>query len=338
MRPTAPLILLTVLQGLAWGLIATVAWWLPSATASQLGFLTDLERLGSLLAAAGGVASFFHMHRPQAARYILRRLGTSWLSREALTTGLFVAVLTAVAWTVGAQGPGSEAGAIVSAGLGTVAVGVTALLYATIPAMRSWHSPVTVLALMGTGLVSGEALALGLAAVGPGASLGRLGAPWLLAGILGLTLVKGLQLHQFQLARDFPTGEGASGLPRGPWRLQDTGTSRPPYRTQPQVWPLLPHGVRVAGYTTVGLTLLALPAAGALAAVAHHGALAALGGISAAVGAVAERWMFFADATHSSRIWFQDVPRAPSRVAGPTASPEWVREFLAAVPPASDRD
>jgi hypothetical protein len=38
------------------------------------------------------------------------------------------------------------------------------------------------------------------------------------------------------------------------------------------------------------------------------------------VGLMVERWLFFADATHSSRVFFDDLAQVPSRVATPLAS------------------
>lgn len=326
MRPTAPLLALTVLQGLAGGLIVTVAcWWALGPGPALWPALATVTRVASVLAAAGAGASFFHMHRPQAGRYVLRRLATSWLSREALTTGLFVAALVVTAW--GLPPAAQAVGVWISAGLGLIAMAVTALVYATLPAMRSWHSPLTVLALMGTGLVSGAALAAALVAFGPAAGAARITAVALLPGGVALAVVKILQVAFFAEARQRLSAQTGTGLPRGPWRLQDPGTSRPPYRTQPQVAPPLTaraRGVLVAGQF---LWLVALPLAAAVATVRQPGGWTVLGGAAAVVGAGWERWWFFADATHSSRIWFQDQPHAPSRVASPRSSPAWASRF-----------
>lgn len=333
MRPTAPLLLLTTLQGLAGGLALTVAIWLSlNPPPEMLSAFVGLLRLASLLAAAGGVASFFHMHRPRAGIYVLRRLKTSWLSREALTTGIFVAAVVLVGWVWPADTPSYLAAAWVTATLGLVAMWVTAMLYATIPAMRSWHSPITVLAMMGTGLLSGAGLAAGLAAQGPTAPAAALTALWLLAGLAALAVVKGLQIHLFAEARRSLSAESGTGLPMGPWRLQDTGTSRPPYRTQTQVWPGISPLIRFAGNVGVYVFLVAVPAACFAVTLLLPGGFTLVGAFSLILGALLERWMFFADATHSSRVWFQDQVKAPSRVATARKSPEWVAKFLASHP------
>lgn len=333
MRPTAPLLLLTTLQGLAGGLALTVAIWLSlNPPPEMLPTFVGLLRLASLLAAAGGVASFFHMHRPRAGIFVLRRLKTSWLSREALTTGVFVVAVAIVAWVWPADAPSFLAVAWVAAALGLVAMWVTAMLYATIPAMLSWHSPITVLAMMGTGLVSGAGLAAGLAAHGPAAPASALTALWLLAGLAALAVVKGLQIHQFAVARRLLSAESGTGLPMGPWRLQDTGTSRPPYRTQTQVWPGISPSTRLWANLGFYLFLIALPAASSALTLIQPGAITLVGALSLIAGVLLERWMFFADATHSSRVWFQDQVKAPSRVATARKSPEWVAKFMASHP------
>ncbi|MCY0864986.1 MAG: DMSO reductase, partial [Sulfobacillus sp.] len=90
MKPTGPLLMLTAFQGLAGGAVLALALMISLAPHDiTVGGREWALGLALAFAALGGVSSFFHMHRIQAAKYVLRRLKTSWLSREALTTGLF---------------------------------------------------------------------------------------------------------------------------------------------------------------------------------------------------------------------------------------------------------
>ncbi|MCY0884671.1 MAG: dimethyl sulfoxide reductase anchor subunit [Firmicutes bacterium] len=318
MRPPWSLLGMTVLGGAAGGVV--------------LGLFTDawrglvvpyslLDLLALLLTAAGGAAAFTHLHHPRRARYVLRRLSSSWLSREVLTTGLLGVALTAAA--VASWGDAAPAfqraldsGLLV---LALVALWVTAMIYASLPAMRSWYGPLTVVSMVGIGLYTGwvwHLAALALAGV-PARALAPLrDATW--AGAAALAGVKALQVRHFADARRRLTLGLGSGLPLGPYRLQDPGTGRPPYRTQTQAWPDLDPGFRRSGYAVSFALLFLVPALLAGTLLAYPAAGIALA-VVALAGATGERWLFFADATHSSKLWLigGDEERAPSRVAAP---------------------
>jgi DMSO reductase anchor subunit len=336
MRPTGSLLGITVLTGVATGVTLAGALTLLTFPHLPAGTAPFLRWLAFGLATLGGVASFFHMHRIQAARFILRRLRTSWLSREALSTGVFVGWLglLALAPLVTVVPPTVERVAFALAAVfGLVAVFVTAMIYATIPAMRSWHSPLTVVAMGGVGLVTGGGIvAAGLAWLGAPPSVLAAERDGLVASLLLVVAVKALHIGQFAHARAWVRASTGTGLPLGPYRLQDTGTTRPPYRTQTQVWPALTASARTAGYVAMML-LLGLPAVGFLEGLSGGPpSLVAASALALFVGALTERWMFFADATHSSRVWFQDEPRRPSRVA-PAHALEPTAEAPAHLPP-----
>lgn len=334
MKPTAPLLLITVLVGTAGGLM--VGWTATrivfgAASGRGSGDLIALVALG--IAAIGGLASFFHMHHRQAARYILRGWKSSWLSREVVTTGGFVVWVGIVAlapllWPVPA---GWVLGGDVVASLaGLVAMYVTAMIYATIPAIRSWHSPLTVLVMPGIGLVTGwmlETTLLGLN--GQLGSVLNFSRDLALTGLLVVALFKGLQWRWFSDARRLIASTG-TGIPMGPYRLQDTGTSRPPYRSQTQTWPALDPRRRARLYRwLVGLLGIgpAVAYTGGLTPSGVQEPLLIAGGGLALAGAFLERWLFFGDATHSSQVWFSDHAWPPSSVATPRRSPDLVDRY-----------
>ncbi len=333
MRPTLPLLLMTVLQGLSGGLMISfgVLWWLvPSA----LPTLDILLWSAFLIAAIGGVASLFHMHKPKAGRYILRRLRTSWLSREALTTGIYVpalgvlVILPHLVPKIPLEYYGL--GIVFTGVLGLVAMYVTAMLYATIPAMRSWHTRLTVIAMMLVGIVSGMAVAEGILAVAhvPGAG-GRDFHIALLVGIAVLAGIKWMQYRHFLEARQSLRTATGTGMPAAPYRLIDSGTTKLPYRTQTQVGPELAPRRRQMLYVMMGLTLIVVPMA--LQIFPLQPAELGIRWTSAAIvmvcGAFVERWLFFADVTHSSRVWFGDELKRASSVSSNRVSPDFVRRF-----------
>ncbi len=313
MRPATPLLVLTIGQGLAGGIIVCLAalMWMGRLTGPE-AIVPVLAALGT--AAVGGMGSFFHMHNLKAARYVMRRLKTSWLSREALTTaifGAFLAVLTV--WTLfdgaGVSSVGYQTLLVVTAATGVLAMWVTAMLYATIPAVLSWHTPLTVLNLMLVGITSGVAVTAGWVSAVPSLWIG-------FAILLALTAaVKLLHWTHFLRAHGQIRAETGTGLPFSPYRLQDTGTTKPPYRTQTQVWPLLqPALLRTVKLWTVGwLFVIPLAAVVVWQTGAWGGARWVLP-VGAMLGVIAERWLFFADATHSSRVFFVDEPRRAPQV------------------------
>lgn len=333
MRPTLPLLLITVLQGVAGGTALAVAILYLLAPPGGYFVFWDAEVAALVIASVGGIASFFHMHQISAGKYILRRLKTSWLSREALTTGLFAAGLgiTVVAPLVFGPAPGFLlVMAWIDAALGLIAMYVTAMLYATIPAMRSWYSPLTVVGMMGIGILSGWELPTALLALtGAPGLLVRTSAALIVAMVAMLALVKALQRRFFYEARQSVNASTGTGMPMGPFRLQDTGTTRPPYRTQTQIWPDLPEGTRSAIYATMAGVLLGVPLVAAVALIAAPGdsLMAVIGLVAAVAGAFIERWIFFADATHSSKVWFGDQLKRRSRVASARRNPAFVERF-----------
>jgi DMSO reductase anchor subunit len=282
----------------------------------------------------GGISSFFHMHRPQAGKYIFRRLKSSWLSREALTTAIYVAalgVLTIAPLLLGATRLWYQVGASLVAFLGLVAMFVTAQLYATIPAMRSWYSPITVVMMMGTGILTGGYSVLGILAVVVPAPLSVLRpiGPGLVGFSVVLGFIKALQWRVFQDARQSLNVATGTGMPQAPYRLIDSGTTRLPYRTQPQVWPDLSMPRRRILQLGIFVFLLGLPIG--IIVFALEGIIpppwSGVSAVTAVVGAFMDRWLFFADATHSSKVWFGDQAKRVSQVTTDRPSPPFAQRF-----------
>lgn len=328
MRPTLPLLLITVLQGISGGMVLSISflWHLvPGDRTILVILLWGAFGIGAL----GGVASLFHMHRPKAGRFILRRLRSSWLSREALTTGIYVFVLgivVVVPLVVAVAPRWYDVGSLVGGILGLVAMYVTSMLYATIPAMRSWHTPLTVIGMMGVGIVTGMALAEGMLAIHSGTEQGNAVHVAWLVGTIVLAGVKWLQYRHFHEARQSLRTSTGTGMPGAPYRLIDSGTTKLPYRTQTQVWPDLAPGRRGGLYAVMGALLILIPLSLGMLPVP-----VAIGWGGAAVfmvgGAFVERWLFFADVTHSSKVWFGDELKRESSVSSERVSPDLVARF-----------
>jgi len=124
-----------------------------------------------------------------------------------------------------------------------------------------------------------------------------------------------LQVKFFRDARRRVMAATGTGLPRPPYRLQDTGTTKPPYRTQTQIAAELPATTRVWALVGIGWWMLGLPLL--VTAVGHVWGdpvtIALVRALSIVLGSFIDRWLFFRDATHSSRVWFADQLFAPHR-------------------------
>ncbi len=311
MKPTWPLLALTLLQGLSVGL-TTVAATLLIWHLSEPSFVLACQAAALITGGIGGISSFFHMHRLSAGKYILRRLKTSWLSREALSTGVYTMVVALSVFSRLLVSATSLwlAFSVAAAALGIMAVYITAMLYATIRAMRSWHSPLTVLMFLGAAAVSGISWAWGITAIMhtsvPGLSTA-------LGIVLAITVVlKVLQIRHFRDADHLVMSSTGTGLSQKPYRVLDTGTTKPPYRHQTQIWPALTLVQRIWGYGLMIVLMWGLPSAGLI--FWHYSTFHIVGAMGVTLGLIFERWMFFGDATHSSRVWFADEPKRASQV------------------------
>lgn len=317
MKPALQLLVLTLGQGLAGGLTVGLAY-LDSSHDLNLGLAEIILAAALLCALIGGIASFFHMHHMSAARYILRGWRTSWLSREAVTTGLFGGVVFLLAlWTVvghpSVDGSAYVVGSWVVVAIGLLAMFVTAMLYATIPAMLSWHSPVTVLNLLAMGILGGGAWVVAVSSFYPEPRLTLAASEFVV--IVAAGIIKAFQWHVFAEAKRRIHSETGFGLPFAPYRLQDTGTTKPPYRTQTQTHPRLDGTIRWRVGAATAILLGIIPAV-LLVLWIHFDTpiLSVIAALSVTAGSVTERWLFFRDATHSSYVFLGDEPSVPARV------------------------
>jgi DMSO reductase anchor subunit len=200
---------------------------------------------------------------------------------------------------------------VIAAVFGMAAMFITAMLYATIPAMRSWHSPITVLAFISAGLVSGAASAYAISMGWASANYAGLHDALMIVIVI-FAGFKFLQIRHFREAAGNVLSATGTGMAGRPYRLQDSGSTRRPYKTQTQIWPELPPRLRRALYSMVVALSVVIPLL--LLSMTYDFTAAILMLVSVLLGVGGERWMFFADATHSSRVWFADQPKLPSPV------------------------
>jgi len=308
MIPASSILLLTTLTGFGFGLLA----WLGLLAA--IGGLPDSRLFAPVavivalaFSGAGLAASVLHLGRPERAWRAFSQWRSSWLSREgiaAMATWPPALAFAGAWWWLGPQAAATRLLGVAALAMGLLTVGCTAMIYASLKPIRQWNNRHTTPDHLLYAVFSGAVLLAALwslwfgAARGP--ALAALAAA-LLAGVAKLAYWRFID-HQAPLT----TLASATGL-------ASLGTVRPldqPHFTENYV--LREMGFRIARKHARKLRHIALMLAFAvpalLALLAALGAVPALtaplAALSALLGLLVERWLFFAEATHVSAIYY----------------------------------
>lgn len=315
MRPTPSIILFTTASGAGYGLLFLLGLVAPAGLVPShrwLGVAGLVTALG--LITTGLLASTFHLGHPERAWRAVTQWRSSWLSREGVSALLtyLPALVFAVGWVFFERTDGAFAifGALAALGA-VVTVWCTGMIYRSLVPVREWHQPLVPWLYLGFALMTGTLLGyvLLVAFGAPGDWLGVLA---LVAAVAAFGL-KVLYWRDIDRPDGRPTPERAIGLEAlGEARMTD-----PPHTQSNYL--LHEMGFQVARQHRVKLRQLALGfglgGAGVLIlfALAAPGLLALLFAIPAALaGLVAvaiERWLFFAEATHTTILYYGERPR-----------------------------
>ena len=248
-----------------------------------------LHAIGLGLAAAGLVASTFHLGNPQRALRAFTQWRSSWLSREAW---LAVAALEAATLHGALAAFGERVAPLgwLTAALCLGTVLATSMIYASIRAVPRWHAWTTPAVFLAYA-VAGGALLAGLVGV----------APWLLIAAGGLQIGAWMR-GDGAFARAGSTVGTATGLaPMGrvrPFEPPHTGSN---YLLDEMAFRVGRRHARRLRVIGLGLAV-AVPAALTLLPLGH--ALAAVAVASHPVGVLALRWLFFAEAEHVVGLYY----------------------------------
>ena len=287
MHPAPSVILFSTLSGLGLGLLA----WLGAGVAAATGWAAFWWwGLGYALAVAGLLASTFHLGNPQRALLAFSQWRSSWLSREAWASVAALVVLAPVAlsdiFALGLPRVVGLAGAVLA--LGTVFT--TSMIYAQIRAVPRWHHWVTPLMFLGFALAGGALLA---------------GQAWAALGLIGLAPLMLLVWHlgDGQFARAAQTLGTATGLGQiDEVQVFEQAHTAGNYLLREMIFVVGRKHAQKLRQIAVGLVAV-LPAL--------IMALAPLGPVSVAIaaalhlgGALAQRWLFFAEAEHVVGLYY----------------------------------
>lgn len=287
MHPAPSVILFTVLSGIGFGFLAVLAC--GALPVSGWGAFVTWG-LGYALAVAGLVASSFHLGNPQRALRAFTQWRSSWLSREAWASVLTLVLLAPMAlsdWLgLGLPRAIGWAGAVMC----VVTVGTTSMIYAQLKTVPRWNHWIT------------PALFLGFAAAGGAILSVRMPLALVLCGLLAGLLLAAFSLGDRQFAargQTIGTATGLGGL--GPVRVFERGHTAGNYLLREMIHVVGRRHALKLRVIAVALAC-AVPALLLLALPAH--AAAALAGLSHLLGALAARWLFFAEAEHVVGLYY----------------------------------
>jgi len=302
MKPAWSVLFLTTLIGAGQGLFVAV-FVADLLSRAEKPFILAGAAISLCLLGAGLAASFFPLGHPERAWRSAAMWRTSWLSREVIVLPAFMAAV--FAWG-GAHWLGLPSLALGAAGVAlALALFVcTGMIYACLPFLQEWRTPLTIVNFTLLGCASGLSAAAALAAllqpslarayalaalvVGAAAYLGRLAALWrnarlrpksTLASAIGVKHPKIVQIAQGAMGGSFNTREFFHGRPR--------------------------EVVRAVRWAFLALIF---PVPALLLLLSDH-SRTVLGAafLLQYAGLLAERWYFFAEAKHPQNLYYQAI-------------------------------
>ena len=310
MHPTFSIVFFTTASGAGFALLFLLG------LAAPLGLLPESSGFGFValatafvLATAGLVSSVFHLGRPERAWRAFSQWRSSWLSREGVMSVMtFVpAAIFAIGWiffgvTDGVIGLFGFLAAICAA----VTIACTGMIYASLKPIHQWHNRWVVPNYFTLGLMAGFLL---LDLIIRFWTVRPVGTP-----LLALLAVLAAWWSKEAYWRFIDTTSAPSNVAsatalgsRGRVRMLEPPHTQDNYLLQEMGFHIarkhkkrLRLIARIAAFVLPALLcLIALIGSGTVAAIA-----AALAVLSAAVGLVAERWLFFAEAKHTVMLYY----------------------------------
>ena len=309
MNPALSIIFFTTSSGAGFGLMMLVGLGVPLGLlpANPWFGVTALVIAGAL-AVSGLVSSTLHLGHPERAWRAFSQWRSSWLSREGVLALLsFVpAAIFAFCWVILGDIWGFAGLCGILAAAGSVAtIYCTGMIYASLKPIRQWHNGWVVPNYFALGLMSGLVLLDFVERFWVPRPTGT--AVLTLVAIVAAWRLKERYWRFIDLSTSPSTVASATGLGRrGAVRMLESPHTEENYL-------LKEMGFRVARKHAARLRLIArltaflVPALLTLAALIWSGigiVAALLAVLSAGLGLVSERWLFFAEARHTVTLYY----------------------------------
>ncbi|MBL6456410.1 dimethyl sulfoxide reductase anchor subunit [Belnapia sp. T6] len=307
MNPAPSIVFFTTASGAGYGLL----FWLGLLRPLGLVQMSPMPALVALVLAlalitAGLLSSTLHLGNPKRAWRAFSQWRSSWLSREGVAAVLtyIPALLLGLGLWVGAPALAVIAGLLAAAGA-VATVYCTAMIYASLKPIRQWRHPLVVPGYLALSAFSGAVLLAMLAAFSGSGTVPAVLA--ILSGAAAL-LLKRAYWRGIDAAPPIATIESATTL----GFIGKTRTLEPPHTEQNYL--LREMGFRIARKHAAKLRLIAqlggfaLPVLLAVLALLAGGGLATLaltlGAVLTLAGLLVERWLMFAEATHTVTLYY----------------------------------
>jgi DMSO reductase anchor subunit len=324
MHPAFSVIFFTTFSGAGFGMLAWLGYLALSGGLPPRFAALCLLALGAALAASGLLSSLLHLGQPQRAWRAFSQWRSSWLSREGVfSVATFGPVLWLgwLLWTgtleqragvdpafldVASTAAVRIAGALLAA-LALASVVCTAMIYASLKPVPAWTHPLVLpvyllFALLTGGLLTGAVIGMAGLNVHNMAGFGA---------VLGAVLLWRCKRHawlRIDQGRLPVTRNQALGLPHErAVRVFERPHTEANYLLKEMGYVLARRHSRRLRVLAVGLfallpSLLALPVW--LLPHVDAGPWLALAAVSALLGAMVERWLFFAEAKHLVTLYY----------------------------------
>ncbi|MGH7042980.1 MAG: dimethyl sulfoxide reductase anchor subunit family protein [Acetobacteraceae bacterium] len=309
MNPAFSVVFLTTAAGAGYGMLAWLGVLDAAGVLPRSGwFGLPAVVVALALAVAGLLASTFHLGHPERAWRSLSQWRTSWLSREgvmALAT-FAPACGFALAWAVAGGGAAvTVALGLAAAACGLFTVASQAMIYASLPPIRQWHHRGVLPNYLLLALFSGAACLAAMVVFWQPAAARVAGGGAVLAGVAALA-GKLAYWRSIDRAPGVATIESATGLGfLGKVRSLELPHTEENYLLREMGFVIgRRHAARLrriavaAGFAAPLMLLLVALLLGGGVVVLPLAALGALGGI------YLERWLFFAEATHTVTLYY----------------------------------
>jgi DMSO reductase anchor subunit len=312
MRPAFSVIFLTTLIGVGQGLflalyavdVGALFDLLPAQDARRFFASGSALALGFL--AAGLLASFLHLGRPERAWRAAAMWRTSWLSREVIVLPAFMGAVLVYG---GAHFFGLQ-GTLMFGGIALLLCFVlfvcTGMIYACIKFLQEWATPLTVVNYILLGCASGFAFASALAAT-TGQGVTRTLAAWAMVATLAALCTRGASLLRNARIKPKSSLQTAIGIKHPRIVQKAQGFMGGSFNTREFF-----HGKSLLRLRAVKWVFLILVFPVPVALLMTGGALASPAVLMLAfalqyAGLIAERWFFFAQANHPQNLYYQAI-------------------------------